>query len=154
MRHSHGLARTLSSGHQLTTRPNGLKVQFSHARAAPLALLRAADTVQSQPLPILPRAVAVASTIPTVLGGERRLPSVGKSLYLNDPAGRRHLAAHHDPREGAASGALASCGDHSSSRRLGNGPWGDVTEEGQAGGIRLHCGGSPTSLCLTPPHPS
>ena len=114
--HSLGLARIVSSVPGFTARPNKRKVQFSHtpgeAAAGPRQGRghRAASTTAfppqrgcySQHLPYSPR---------------RRKAT--ESPYLNDPAGRRHLAAHHDPREGAASGALASRGYNRSPGRLG-----------------------------------
>lgn len=135
MRHACSLARTLSSGHQLTTRPSGLRSNSHiHPRAVPLAPLRAAVTATAFP--------------PQRLGYSQHHPyhpwygKATESRYLNDPAGGRHLAAHHDPREGAASGALASLRDNSSGR-LGAGPARDVTEAGQAG--------STSTVKLAPP---
>lgn len=146
--HSRGLVRTLSCGPRLTARPNELKVQFLHtpreAAAGPMQGRghRAGSTTAS------PQRWCYSQHHPYCL----RRGKATESPYLNDPAGRRHLAAHHDPREGqlpgpwraaAITGVLGGWG-----RAL---PVTSRRRSGRSGETLLHCGASPTHLCLTPP---
>ena len=112
-----------------TARPNKRKVQFSHTPGE-----AAAGPTQGRG-----HRVASTTAFPPQRGCySQHLPyrprhrKATESPYLNDPAGRRHLAAHHDPREGAASGALETRGYNRSPARLGAGPACDVTQEERA----------------------
>lgn len=147
--HSLGLARIVTSVPGFTARPNKRKVQFSHTpgeaaagprqgrghRAASTTAFPPQRECYSEHLPYSPR---------------RRKAT--QSPYLNDPAGRRHLAAHHDPREGAASGALASRGFNRRPARLGRAlPVTSRRRSGRPGKTLLHCGASPTHVPDTDP---
>jgi hypothetical protein len=91
----------LSSSPWLMLHRNELKVLSSYTH--PAHPVRGRGHAHPLPAPFLP-----CASLHPHHPYRPRCAKTSESLYLDDPAGRRHLAAHHDPREGAASGAQES----------------------------------------------